>query len=490
MLERAIYMLKVEKVSKTLMTATAVATLMLATASVPGLAELTGHTVIAQQLGVSSQAEADRRAAARAARPKLSSVQSPRERQGKILVRAQEMLSAEPPRVAEAKEILVDQDIGRWIEPELVGYHQIMASVSQTEGNMDGLLEHYKELLKFKNIPYSLRDQVTYAVGQIEFSNDNREEGKKYLYEWLQYQPTPNISHLEFFTNVHFAIGQSEGISAEDAAFNYRLAIEYLNWAIRKTKEEGKQDKENWYAVLRTLHSALEEQDKVLEYAELLATRWPKKEYWLQLSGIYGQSASEPVLTPQQIAVLEKKQFAAYELAHRQNLLDNGREMESMSQLYLYHESPYQSSKVITSAIDQGISEKNLRNLQLQANAFIAGKDYEKAVDPMKTAAELSEDGDNYMRLANIYLTLDKYEEAAAAIESALNKGGLRRPDQSSILQGQAYLALENFAKARDSFRAAINTADDERTEKIARDMLRYVDSEEKRIADIREYLS
>lgn len=471
------------------MTATAVATLMLATAAAPGIADFTGQTVIAQQLGVSTQAQADKRAAARAARPKITSIKSPRERQGKILIKAQEYLSAEPPNIAAAKEELVDQNIDRWIEPELVGYHQIMASVSQAEGNMDGLLEHYKKLLEFENIPYSLRDQVTYAVGQIEFSNDNREEGKKYLYQWLQYQPTPNISHLEFFTNVHFAIGQSEGVSEEEAEFNFRLAIEYLNWAIRKTKEEDKEDKENWYAVLRTLHSALGEQDKVLEYAELLATRWPKKDYWLQLSGIYGQSAGEPGLTPEEVNAFEKKQFAAYEMAHRQHLLDNGRELESMSQLYLYHENPYQSSKTITSAIDQGLSEENLRNLQLQANAFIAGKDFDKAVEPMKIAAELSEDGDNYMRLANIYLTLDQYEDAADAIENALNKGGLRRPDQSSILQGQAYLALENFTKARESFRAAINTANDDRTEQIARDMLRYVDSEEKRIKDIREYL-
>ena len=91
------------------------------------------------------------------------------------------------------------------------------------------------------------------------------------------------------------------------------------------------------------------------------------------------------------------------------------------------------------------------------------------------------------MRLANIYLTLDSYQEAATSIDKALEKGGLTRPDQSRLLQGQAYLALEQFDKARASFREA---AKDNRSAKIAAQLLQYTDSEEKRIKDIKEYLS
>ena len=175
------------------------------------------------------------------------------------------------------------------------------------------------------------------------------------------------------------------------------------------------------------------------------------------------------------------------ELAHRQNMLDTGRELETMSQLYLYHDSPYQSSKTMAKSLNEGLSEKSQRNLELQSTAFINGKDLVDAVGPLNAAAELDEDGNLYMRLANVYLSLDNYEGAAEAISKALVKGGLSRPDQSSLLQGQAYLALENFDGARKSFREA---AKDDRSEKMARNMLRYVDSEEKRIKDIREYLS
>ena len=103
--------------------------------------------------------------------------------------------------------------------------------------------------------------------------------------------------------------------------------------------------KKNWYQVLRALHNSLEETAKVLEYAELLATRWPKKNYWVELSNLYAMAGSEVGLSEDQVLVFEKKQFSTMELAHRQGMLDKGRELETMSQLYLYHDSPYQAAK-------------------------------------------------------------------------------------------------------------------------------------------------
>lgn len=476
-----------KKLSKTLLLATAMSGVSFTAIAIPDVAKQLGQYAVAQELGVASQARADAAAAARAARPKIKSSPPTGERAGKILVKAQEYISEEPPRYAEAKENLLKQNVERWNSTETAGYYQIMASISGSENDLDALLVYYKKLLEMEGTPYSLRDQLTYSVGQIEFSQDNREEGVKYLYDWLKYQPTPSISQIELFANVHYSLGQEAAEGSPEIEKNYRLAIDYLNWAVSKAKAEGKNEKENWYQVLRALHNSLEETPKVLEYAELLATRWPKKDYWIQLSNLYAMAGSEVGLSESEVVEYEKKQLATMDLAHRQNLLESGRELETMSQLFLYHENPYKSAKTISTSINEGLSEKNQKNLQLQATALINGKDLADAVLPLNAAAEMDDNGDLYMRLANVYLSLDQYEEAADAIEKALKKGGLNRPDQSSLLQGQAYLALENFDAARASFREA---AKDERSEKMARNMLRYVDSEEKRIKDIREYLS
>ncbi|MBT5073549.1 MAG: tetratricopeptide repeat protein [Kordiimonadaceae bacterium] len=473
--------------TKTLLTATAI-TVISATASIlPTVADFTGQEAFAQTSTMASEERAAEALAARIARPRIGSMPGMNERAFKTLTKVQEFMELEPPQYGEAMLLLKKQNLERLNSTELTSFYQLMAAVAQNQDNIDEALGYYKNILAMESISYAQRDQMTFIVGQIEFSNGNNELAISYFEDWLKYQPTPSITNIVVLANVYYA----SALDLEDipvAAEKYfRNSIEFLNWAIIKAKADGKEDKENWYAVLRAIHNNLEEIDKVVFYGELLATRWPKKEYWTQLSGLYSQAASEDGISEEDALLLEKKQFATFDLAFRQGMLDSARELETMSQLFLYHESPYQAAKTMSKSIEDGVSEKSQRNLELQATAHINGKDMADAVAPLTQAADMSDDGNLYMRLANVYLNLDEYEEAAAAIEKALTKGGLRRADQSSLLQGQAYLALEKFDDARNSFREA---AKDERSETMARNLLRYVDAEERRIKDIREYLS
>jgi len=476
-----------KKLSKTLLVATALTGVMATAAVIPEVADFTGQAAQAQDYPLASPERAAQALAASQARPKLRSTTGMGERASKVLTKVQELMNAEPGQYEEALAQLKKQNLDRLNTAERIAFNQLMAACAQNLDRMQEALGYYKAILAMEGVSNAQRDQMTFIVGQIEFSQGNNDLALGYFEDWFKYQPNPSMTNIVVLANVYYASGLEDGIAPDVAEGYYRRAIEFLNWAIVKAKTEGKEDKENWYAVLRALHNNLNELDKVIEYAELLASRWPKKEYWTQLSGLYAQKAAEDGVPEAEAEVLEKKQFAAFELAHRQEMLESGRELETMSQLYLYHDSPYQASKTMDASIGSGTSEKNRRNLELQATAYINGKDMEKAVEPLSAAAELSDDGNNYMRLANVYLNLDKYEEAASSIDKALAKGGLRRPDQSSLLQGQAYLALENFDKARESFREA---AKDDRSEAMARNLLRYVDSEEKRIKDIREYLS
>lgn len=475
-------MRKFKRLSKTLLLATAL-TGVLATASLfPSQ-----YAVAQQQYPLASPERAAAAKAANNARPKLKSIAGMDEKAARKLNEVQELMNATPPQFDEAEKILKDQDLNRLNSSEKAAFLQMLAAVSQNSGDMDTALSYYKQILALDTISNVQRDQMTFVAGQIEFSNGNIGEALKYFDEWFKYQADPSVTNIVMLANVHYAAGMEEGIPEAEATAHYRTAIEFLNWAVDKSKKEGKDDQENWYAVLRALHNNLGETDKVLEYAELLVSRWPKKAYWTQLSGLYGQKASETGLSEADVKKYEDKQFAAFEAAYRQGMFETGRELETMSQLYLYHESPYQAGKTITKSLDEDLSEKTQRNLELQATAFTNSKDYAKAVKPLAAAAEMSDDGNLYMRLANIYLTLDNYQEAATSIDKALEKGGLTRPDQSSLLQGQAYLALEQFDKARASFREA---AKDKRSAQMASQLLQYTDSEEKRIKDIKEYLS
>lgn len=479
-------MINFKKLSKTLLLATAISGVSIVSTTAPELGRLLGSYAMAQ-VSLASQERADQATAARAARPKLRSTFGIGERAGKFLTKVQEITAEEEPNYQEVLEILLDQRMDRLNPAETLAVHQYLAAAYSNTDRLDLALERYKMILAMDTISYTMRDQLTFVVGQIEFSNGNYQEAIGHFYEWLKYQPTPTLSQIVIFANVHYSIGISDGISEAEKEKNFRAAIEFLNWAIDKAKAEGKPDKEEWYGILRAIHNSLEEMDKALEYTELLASRWPKKDYWTQLSGLYAQKASDAGLSEDEAIAYEKKQMAAFELLLLQDLLGSGRELETMTQLYLYHESPYQAAKTLSSSIEAGKSEKNYKNMNLLSMAYMNGKDFEESVEPLIAAAELSEDGNTYIQLANIYLNLDKYEEATEAIDKGIAKGGVRREDQTRLLQGQAYLSLEMFDKARKSFREA---AKDDRSRKNANNLLRYTDSEEKRIKDIKEYLS
>lgn len=475
-----------KKLSKTLLVAMALTSVSVVLTAVPEVGKLMGSEAMAQ-VAVASPERAAQATAARAARPKMKSTYGIGERAGKFLTKVQEIMAEEEPNYQEVLEILGDQRMDRLNPAEVLAVHQYMAAAYSNTDRLDLALERYKTILEMDTISYTMRDQLTFVVGQIEFSNGNYDIAMGYFNEWLKYQPDPSLSQIVIFANVHYSIGISDEVSPAEKEKNFRAAIEFLNWAIDKAKAEGKPDKEEWYGILRAVHNSLEEMDKALEYTELLASRWPKKDYWTQLSGLYAQKASEEGLSEAEARVYEKKQMASFELLYRQNLLESAREMETMAQLYLYNESPYQAAKTLNSSLEDGKSEKNYKNMNLLSIAYMNGKDFEDAVAPLITAAELAEDGNAYIQLANIYLSLDKYEEATDAIDKGIEKGGVRREDQSRLLQGQAYLSLEMFDKARESFRAA---AKDDRSRKNANNLLRYTDNEEKRINDIKEYLS
>ncbi len=421
-------------------------------------------------------------------RPKRSPP-SLRERQYSKYMKVTELINLEPPQEEEALAYLLDQNYERSFNAyERAVFYNIIATIYQSqEKYQDALKYFYLVLAQGNSLPYDLQDGVHFTIGQIHFALEDYEASLPYLNEWLIQQEDPPAHNLIFIANAYYYSGTMNGLAQDKANGFHRTAIKFINQAITSEESKGKEAKENWYVFLRMLYNNFEENAKVIEIAELLVTRWPKKEYWVQLSGLYAREAALEGIDEEKIKAFEEKQITTLEMAHRQGMLDTASELQTMSQLFLYHDIPYKSSKTLSAAMDQGISKNTYANYNLLSMAYIKGQDIEKSVDPLTKAAELSNDGDLYMRLANIYLKLDKYAQGAQAIEKGIAKGSVNRPDIARFQQGQAYAYMEEYDKARKAFRLA---SEDDRTKKNATTWLKYIDGEEQRTKDIREYLN
>ena len=89
-----------------------------------------------------------------------------------------------------------------------------------------------------------------------------------------------------------------------------------------------------------------------------------------------------------------------------------------------------------------------------------------------------------FARLGNVYLDGDKYDEAIVALEKALKRGGVRRPDNARLALGMAYLNAKQYDKARVAFREA---GKDKRSETYAKQWIKYLNSELDRQATLAE---
>ena len=96
----------------------------------------------------------------------------------------------------------------------------------------------------------------------------------------------------------------------------------------------------------------------------------------------------------------------------------------------------------------------------------------------MKRAAAAGNDGELYIRLAQSYINLEKWSDAAESAKTALAVGGLKRQDTANIMYGMALFNQRKLEQARRAFQAA---AKDKRSKRAAGQWIKYVDSEIRR---------
>ena len=244
---------------------------------------------------------------------------------------------------------------------------------------------------------------------------------------------------------------------------DYDKALVNVDKAIAMSKAADKVPKEQWYNLARFLYFEKNDVNNTVAVLEELLKYYPKKEYWVQISHMYGEQNKT------------SQQLAAMETAYVQSMLDKDNEQVTMAYLYLNADVPYKAAKVM----DKGLGDKSIegksKNWELAGNAWRQAQELDKAIPAMEEAAAKSDTGELYARLGNIYLDNDEFSKAATAINKGLSRGGIKRPDTARLVLGMAYFNLDQYDKAREAFAAA---SKDERSATYAKQWIDYMDSE------------
>ncbi|TGD75769.1 tetratricopeptide repeat protein [Mangrovimicrobium sediminis] len=351
---------------------------------------------------------------------------------------------------------------------ELANVWNLYAFVYYDKGDFANALKAYENVVKQPDIPLAMEINTRFTIAQLYFVQEQWQRGINALNEWFKMTDTPNPEAYVLLAQGYYQLKQFDKSLA-----NVEKAISMHNERQReKPAGERKAAKEQWYNLARFLYFEKNNVPKTVEMLEILIQNYPKKEYWVQLSHMYGEQKKET------------EQLAAMETAYVQGMLDKGSELVTMAYLYLNREVPYKAAKVMDQGLTSGAVDGTSKNWEITGSAWRQAQEVDKAIPAMEKAAAKSSEGELYARLGNIYLDGDQFRKSVDAIDKGLARGGVRRPDTAYLVKGMAYFNLKEYDSARKAFQMA---ARDKRSEEFAKQWLKYMDSELERQRSLAE---
>lgn len=366
-----------------------------------------------------------------------------------------------------------------------------------SDGKYDLAMQSYENVINEPEVTLPIRNAALFTLAQLNLVQENYRKGIDLILQWM--------GEVETVTAQSWSLLGSAYYSIED----FRKSLSSMEKAVSLAEEEGYKPKENWYNLMAASIDALKTEIGVkkallrrLDIYEILVNLYPKKIYFLQLGGVYGELDRE------------KDYMITLKAAHAKDLLDKQSEYLALAQLLLLNQNPYWAAEVLvsgqkkittyTETVKDKVTgeEKKIektgpvvkdteKNLRLLADSWRMAQEIDKAIPVLEKAAKLSKEGKPYVLLGNLYLSEDKVQLAVDAILKGLKKGKIDKLSQVHLTLGQAYFELQKFDEAKKEFRIAARDKD-KTIKSTANNWIKYTENEEIRVKNLalrREYI-
>ncbi len=366
-----------------------------------------------------------------------------------------------------------------------------------SDGKYKQAMQAYENVINEPEVTLPIRNAALFTLAQLNLVQENYAKGIELILQWMDQVETVTAQSWSLLGQAYFQQG------------DFRKAMSSMETAISMSEEEGYKPKENWYVLLAACISELKVEIgekkallQQLDIYEILVNLYPKKLYFIQLGGTYGQLGRE------------KDYMITLKAAHAKDLLDKESEYLALAQLLLLNQNPYWAAQVLVSGqkkittYTETVKDKvtgeevkvekkgpvvrdNEKNLKLLADSWRMAQEIDKAIPVLEQAAKLSKDGKSYVLLGNLYLAEDKLEKAVDSIKKGLKKGKIDKISQVHLTLGQAYFELQKFEDAKKEFRIAAKDKD-KKVKSTANNWIKYTENEEIRVKNLalrRDYI-
>lgn len=324
-------------------------------------------------------------------------------------------------------------------------------------------IDAYKRVISQEGeIPEALEVGTKYTIAQLNFVIEDYQGAIRAMREWFKVANNPGPDPYILLGQAYYQVKD----------FNNALRQVETGMSVASKREIA--PKEHWYLLLRVLYYEKNDYKKTANVLEQLVRRWPKREYWVQLAGMYGELKQE------------QKQLVTMETAYVQDMLQREGELLNMAYLFLGSDMPHKAAKVVEKGLAEEKIKPTSKNYELLGNAWRQSQETKKAIPALENAASRAEKGEIYARLAGLYLDNEEYGKSISAANKALQKGSLKRRDNVLMLKGMAEFNADRLNSSLKSFAAC---AKDKRSAKVCGQWRTYVQKDQRRRQQLAEDL-
>lgn len=326
--------------------------------------------------------------------------------------------------------------------------------VYATKGQYSDAIQSYQRVLKQKDVPEALVLNARYVLGQLYFQMEAYQDAIDSLLVWVDEVKSPSAIALIMLAQAHYQLSK------------YDVALNFVNKAIDKQEANSKQITsiqtivpESWLQLKAALHFAKQDMKNTVTVYEVLLRQYPNPQYLKQLAGLYGELG------------LNQKRLTTFDAAYEHGELGKGKEQLNLTYMFLEQGLPFKAAVVLEKALANGDLKSNLKYQTLLAGLWSQSGQHDKAIPAYQQAAQLSDDGELYARLAGVFYQAVDYVSCVKASKKASAKGGLLFPGQNFLLRG---LSLVNLGKLEPALQAFRQAKEYKKTFKAAREWEKY----------------
>lgn len=303
--------------------------------------------------------------------------------------------------------------------------------LSDTYGYMEG--RGADALVDFlSKIYYSEGTSAKSPAVQQQYLN----KATTYIKRLIDASPTPNLDNVLFYTTLLY---NRAVINPE------RVDVELLKLAIQEAEKAlllSPRPRENFYLILLSSLQQLNDLKRTAEYYELMVRQYPSnRTYWQQLTAIYNTLAQD-AKDDRAVRSYSLRSIITMERAQALGFLNSPRDNFNLVGIYFNIGQFAQATELLYAGLKNGGIESTQKNWELLAYSYQQINRENQAVEVLLEAGKLfPKAGQLDFQIAQIYYSLDRYEDAYRHFRLAVDKGELDRP--LAVYSFLSYLCYE-----------------------------------------------